>query len=136
MEQKRRQTHFITACKLSFCLQLGVCSDWRCYQYTFAPSRRSCHEAECFGVILRNKQFPFVIDGKKHVNHKLLLKKSDPATSTFLLNVCNRAFCKGCVYYEIQIFHVYMHLKLIINICIYTQREIKCLYHTLQNIYN
>lgn len=100
LEPKRRQTHFVTACKLSSCLQLGVwgvCSDWRCYLYTFAPSRRSCHEEECFGVILRNKQFPFVIDGKKHVNHTLLSKKPDPATSTFLLNVCNRDFCKGGV---------------------------------------
>lgn len=46
-------------------------------------------------MILRSKQFPFVIDERKHVNHKLPSEKADPATSTFLLNVWNRDFVQA-----------------------------------------
>lgn len=81
---------------------------------------------------------PFVIDGKKHVNHKLLLKKPDPATSTFLLNVCNRAFCKGCVYYEIQhhadISCVYAPEAYDKYMYIYTERDKMFVSHSAKHI--
>lgn len=107
MRTKSRQNYLNTACKFllfTACLSLrGLLRSERLLIYTCALSRQRCHEAECFGVILRSKQFPFVIDRRKHVNHKLPSKKPDPATSTFLLNVCNRDFCTGCIYYELQV---------------------------------